>query len=699
MKWSISRFRDLKIAHKLFLLIVLINVASLSICGALVAVYTWQTLRNDVVAGLKLRTEIVAVANLTAALSFMDKKAALDALHALAQDENTVAAAVFDQHDKVFSAYPRLTEELKYTQATLQQEYLFIDNALFIKRPVILDGEKIGSLVLQYSLQGINRQFWHSLLMISVFMSGATLLTCLLASLLQSQITRPIRALTALSLRIVQQADYSIRATPRGNDEIGELTQHINAMLEQIESRDARLEQYNKELEKMVLKRTVQLEKINRNLEHRARHDALTELPNRVLFIDRLEQAILAADRNRIKVAVLFVDLDYFKQVNDNYGHEAGDQVLLQVARRLEGCVRNVDTVCRFAGDEFTLLLSNIKSVDDLNGIAAKITKALSHPVSYKTLRLDVSASIGGAMYPDDADDMELLMQAADVAMYHAKKLGRNRFQLFSGGMNERVLKRQQLQIDLKKAIANDEFIILYQPVVDLVSGRLDSLESLLRWRHPELGLIAPESFLGVAKESGLITEIDKLMVRKVTEQVKAWRQNGYAVMVRINLAMRDFLSNDFFELFFQILEDGDLDPSMISVEIEENVLRNETPQIVRSLNKLKDSPVSISIDNFGTESASLVTLMHGRIEYVKIDRSYFQRNALHNERFRLIQALIVAMAHSLNVKVIAAGVETEAQRAFLEKIGCDLAQGYLFHRPMFGDQVEELLANVGYSV
>lgn len=699
MKSWLARFRDLKIAHKLFLLILLVNVASLSICGTLVAVYISQTLRNDVVESLKLHTEIVAAANLTTALRFADKKTALDALIALVSDENTVAAAVFDRRGEVFSVYPALTEELKYAQETFQQEYAFSNEELFIKRQIVLHDETIGSLVLQYSLHGIKRQFWHSVLIIGAFMTGTTLLTCLLASLLQSQITRPIRALTALSLKIVQQGDYSIRAVPRGNDEIGELTLHINAMLEQIEARDARLEQYNKELEKMVVERTGQLEEINRNLELRARHDPLTELPNRVLFVDRLQQAILAADRDGAKLGVLFFDLDYFKQINDTYGHEVGDHVLLQVAKRLEGCVRSVDTICRFAGDEFTLLLPNIHSEQDLSRVAAKIAHALTQRMIYKTLSLDISASIGGAIYPDDAEDLELLMQAADVAMYHAKKLGRNRFQPFSGGISEGVLKRQQLQFDLQNAVDNDEFVILYQPVVELASGRLDSFESLLRWRHPQLGLLAPESFLGVAKESGLITEIDKLMIRKVTEQLKNWRCSGYAGTVRINLAMRDFLSNDFFELFFQLLENGDLDPNMISVEIEESVLRNETPQIVRSLGRLKDSPVDISIDNFGTEHASLVTLMHGRIQYVKIDRSYFQRHTLHGERFRLIQALIVAMAHSLNVKVIAAGVETEAQREFLEKIGCDLAQGYLFYRPLFNDQAEALLENAGISV
>ncbi|MGR8935745.1 MAG: EAL domain-containing protein [Gammaproteobacteria bacterium] len=699
MKRLFTGFRDLKIAYKLFLLIVVINVATSSVGGLLLTVYTRQMLRNEVVAALQMRTEIVAAANLSTALSFMDKKAAQDALVALTRDENTVAAAVFDKFGNVFSAYPRFTEDLKNSQPRLHQDYWFNTGELFIKRQVLLGNENVGSLVLQYSLQGIQRKFWYSVLAIAGFMSGATVLTCLLASLLQSQITRPIRALTALTLQIVQKADYSVRAEPHGHDEIGELTQHINNMLEQIEARDATLEQYNKELEKMVAKRTEQLERINRNLEHLTRHDALTELPNRILFMDRLQQAIFSADRNRTKAGILFVDLDYFKQINDTYGHEVGDQVLLQVAGRLQSCVRSVDTVCRFAGDEFILLLPNIKCVQDLSSIAVKVTRKLAEPLLYKALSLDVAASIGGAVYPDDAEDTELLMQAADVAMYHAKKRGKNRFELFSDGLNDFVLKRQQMQLDLKKAVANNEFVILYQPVIDLASGRIDSLESLLRWRHPQLGLLAPENFLAVAKESGLITEIDKLMVFKVAEQLKKWHVRGYATTVRINLAMRDFLCNDFFELFFRLLESSDIAPHMLSVEIEECVLRNETPQITRSLNRLKESPVSISIDNFGTEYASLVTLMRGRIQYVKIDRSYFQRNVLNGEPLRLIQALIVAMAHSLNVKVIAAGVETKSQHAFLEKIGCDLAQGYLFHRPMFSEQVEELLANAGISV
>jgi EAL domain-containing protein (putative c-di-GMP-specific phosphodiesterase class I) len=287
-----------------------------------------------------------------------------------------------------------------------------------------------------------------------------------------------------------------------------------------------------------------------------------------------------------------------------------------------------------------------------------------------------------------------LLLQCADVAMYDAKKQGRNCFRLFSGAMNLDMVNRQQLQSDLKKAVANNEFLLLYQPIIDLVTGTMNSMESLLRWQHPQLGLLTPDSFLPVAKESGLISEIDKLMLLKVCAQLKEWREKGYEVTVRINVALRDFLSSDFFELFFELMDSGEMDPAMLSVELEESVLRNDAPQVVRNLYKLKESPVSISIDNFGTEYASLVTLMRGRIQYVKIDRSYFKSDIAYSEHFRIIQALIVAMAHSLNVKVIAAGVETEAQLEFLKKIGCDLAQGYFYYKPMYSNEIEELLSS-----
>jgi diguanylate cyclase (GGDEF)-like protein len=695
MRW----FRNLRIANKLFLLIVLINVTALSVSGAFLAVYTWHSLHDDIVEQLKRRTEIVAAANLTAALSFKDKRAAQDALSALCADKNTLAAAVYDAQGTVFAVYPEPTEGLKNIGAPLRQNYKFVADELFIKQPVILDNENIGYLVLQYSRQEINQKFWYFLRVIVGFLSAAALLSCLLTSFLQHHITQPIQALSALTLKIVEQEDYSVRAQPRGKDEVGELTRHINAMLARIESRDAQLEQYNKELENMVVKRTEQLERINNSLEHRARHDVLTNLPNRVLFADRLRQAIFTADRNGGKVAVLFVDLDYFKQINDSYGHEAGDQVLLQVAKRMEGSVRSVDTVSRFAGDEFTLILPNINSAQDLNQVAAKLRHELDRPVAFNALSLNISASIGGAIYPDDADDMELLLQAADQAMYHAKTQGRNCFQLYSDSMNERVVKRRQLQSDLKKALANDEFVILYQPVVDLATGRLDSLESLLRWQNPQLGLLTPDNFLAAAKENGLITEIDKHMLLKVSGQIEDWRRKGLTATIRINLALRDFLSTDFFQLFFELIEKGRIEPAMLSLEIEESVLRSDSPQVIRMLDKLKETAVGISIDNFGTEYASLLTLLRGRIQYVKIDRSYFQRNASNSERFRLIQALIVAMAHSLDVKVIAAGVETEKQREFLEKIGCDLAQGYLFHRPMLSPEAEELLENAGLSV
>ena len=554
--------------------------------------------------------------------------------------------------------------------------------------------ELLGFVVIEYSLNELNRKFWLSISIIAIFLLGVALLALLMATLLQRGITIPIRKLANLTRQVAQEQDYSIRAESFGQDEIGMLTQHFNEMLEQIQFRDKRLESYNRELEETVIQRTGQLENLNRKLEHQVQHDLLTQLPNRVLFDDRLRYAIFRADRNKEKVALLFVDLDYFKQINDSFGHEAGDHVLLQVAKRLEACVRGEDTVARFAGDEFILLLSGLNFMIDVNVVAAKIAVEITKSIAYKSFSLNISASIGVAVYPDDATTGEMLLKAADVAMYHAKNRGRNRYQFYSSEMNKRVGERINLEAELHKALVNDEFELYFQPIVDLSTGKICSLETLLRWRHPQMGLLTPVKFLPHAEETGLITEIDKWMLSKVCKQAREWQDLGNHLHIRVNLAMRDFLQKDLFDLFFTTLKENNVLPEQISVEIKEQVLMDETPLTVELLHRLRKSCVQLSVDDFGTGYTSLYTLQHCPVDFVKIDSSYINEIHTDSENCTMIRA-IIAMSHSLNIKVIAEGVETEEQAEFLKQLDCDMGQGYLFYRPAPKEAVEKLILGV----
>jgi diguanylate cyclase (GGDEF)-like protein len=686
-KW----FYNLQIAYKLRLVIWLITLAALLISGTLLIVNTRVTLKHVLVNRLITQGDIIA-ANCTALLIAHDRRAAAEALSALSADKGVMSAKIFLKDGELLADYHKKIGVAKQTDVFSIPLYQFTENTLLIKRPVILQGDVLGYVVIEHDLNEMNRKLWFSISIISVFLLGIAFLAFLMATLLQRGITRPILKLANLARRVAQEQDYSIRAESFGQDEIGMLTQHFNEMLEQIQIRDKRLETYNRELEETVVKRTGQLENLNRKLEHQVQHDILTQLPNRVLFDDRLKYAIFRADRNKEKVALLFVDLDYFKQINDSFGHEAGDHVLLQVAKRLEECVRGEDTVARFAGDEFILLLSGLSFMIDVNVVAAKIAVELTKPIPYKSFSLNISASIGVAVYPDDANNAEMLLKAADVAMYHAKNRGRNRYQFYSSEMNKKVGERINLEAELHQALLEDEFELYFQPLVDLKTQQICSLETLLRWRHPQMGLLKPEKFLTHAEETGLITVIDEWMLSKVCKQIRNWQDRGYKHLhVRVNLAKRDFLQKDFFDVFFTILNEAKVLPEHLSVEIKEQVLMDETPSTIELLQRLRKSCIQLSVDDFGTGYTSLYTLQRCPVDFVKIDSSYINEINADNENCTMIRA-IIAMAHSLNLKVIAEGVETETQVEFLKQLDCDMGQGYLFYKPLPVTEVERLI-------
>ena len=505
-------FSNLQITTKLRLVIWLITLTALIFTGTLLITNTRMALRHIVLERLTAQADIIA-ANSTATLSFQDHDAAYETLSALNVDAGVIAAVILDSKGKLFAVYPKGKEGMEKFSRYPSPSHVFTRDELFIKRPILFYGEVIGFVGIQYSLKKMTRELWLSTGIIFLYLVAAAFAAYLITALLQRGITRPIQELAALAERVAQNQDYSIRATWLSKDEIGTLVRHFNKMLRQIQSRDKRLETYNRQLEEMVARRTEQLEDLNRQLEHKAQHDVLTQLPNRALFEDRLQHAIVRAERNHEKVALLFVDLDHFKRINDTYGHEAGDQVLLQVARRLEDCVRSEDTVARYAGDEFILLLSGLNYMIDVNVVAAKIALKMSKPVNYKTYPLNISASIGVAVYPDDAKNAELLLKAADVAMYHAKNQGRNRYQFYSTEMNIKVGKRKNLETELFRALQEQELLMLYQPVMDLRTGAINSLESLIRWRHPQMGLLEPAKFLPYAEETGLISKIDQTSI------------------------------------------------------------------------------------------------------------------------------------------------------------------------------------------
>lgn len=427
-------------------------------------------------------------------------------------------------------------------------------------------------------------------------------------------------------------------------------------------------------------------------LSHLAHYDQLTGLPNRGLFCERLLHGIAQAARNAWKLGVVFVDLDRFKTVNDTIGHTAGDELLRQVAARLVECVRGEDTVSRLSGDEFAVVLAHLADVDDAGLVAAKVLRQLERPFRVESVDIVVTASIGITLYPEDGENPDILMRNADVALYNAKARGRNNSQFYTGEMNARALAKLQLESRLRGALARNEFVLHYQPKVDVESGSICGFEALLRWQPPGEALVPPGEFIPLLEETGLITPVGEWVVQAATEQAARWRDAGLkAVPIAINLSARQLRHAGFSVAVANALRDRALEARLIEVEVTESSLMDNPEEARKALLELKTLGVTLAIDDFGTGYSSLAYLKRFPFDTLKIDRS-FVRDINTDPEDATIARTIIALAHSLALTVVAEGVETEEQLEFLVANRCDQAQGFLFSKPVPADAATALL-------
>jgi diguanylate cyclase (GGDEF)-like protein/PAS domain S-box-containing protein len=419
-------------------------------------------------------------------------------------------------------------------------------------------------------------------------------------------------------------------------------------------------------------------------ISYLATRDPLTELPNRVLFNDRLEQGIVAARRTGQSLALMFIDLDRFKYINDSLGHPVGDLLLKEVAVRMLGCIRKGDTLSRLGGDEFVVTLEGLQQAEDAAQVAAKIIKALARPFEIASHTLNTSCSIGISIFPLDAEDDRTLMKNADTAMYHAKEKGRNNYQFFSAEMNVRAVERHTLETALRLAIERQEFVLYYQPQVDIRTGKVVGMEALLRWVHPERGLLSPATFIAVAEESGLIEPIGQWALRTACQRARAWQDAGYPPLkIAVNISPRQLLRpREFSRSLMRTLSATGLDPQYLELEMTESLLLRNAEENIAVLRKLGKDGVRIAVDDFGTGYSSLAYLRQLPIDTLKIDRTFVRDIESDPEDAAIIHA-VVAMGHSLDLQVTAEGVESMGQLQALQHLGCDEYQGYLFSKPL----------------
>lgn len=443
---------------------------------------------------------------------------------------------------------------------------------------------------------------------------------------------------------------------------------------------------YENHLEELVQQRTAQL-------NYLAYHDALTNLPNRVLFEDRLSQTLALTQRSRQISAVLFLSLDRFKKVHDTLGHSSETVLLREVAERLKACVDGDGaTVARFERDEFALLLTQIGGTQKVIEVVGKINEALNKPFVIDNHEIFITASIGISLFPNDGRDVQTLLKNAGAALYRAKEQGRNNYQFYTAGMNARALKRMALENNLRRALERNEFEVFYQPKVNVNTREIVGMEALVRWRHPELGLVSPLEFIPLAEETGLIVPIGEWVLRAACAQSKSWLDDGFApLQVSVNLSPRQFKQPNLLEVITGIIRQTNIDSNYLELEVTESSIMQNTEAAVETLGELKKLGVKISIDDFGTGYSSLGHLRRLPLDVLKIDRSFMQDVTANAEDAAIVMT-IISLAHNLNLKVIAEGVEIEEQLKFLQLLKCDEWQGYLYSRPVAPEDFRRLL-------
>lgn len=632
--------------------------------------------------------------NVSSSLIFDDPQSAMETMAALKIRKNILAAYVIDSNGRIFARYtaPDLAPDslsleqlpanappgqIRRIQRTLSESsgsFLNLSRSINWVYPIINDNQALGTVILHGDKMHLVEQLAATLVTALVILLVVGTMAYLLSARLQQVISEPILRLAQAMQQVTDSKDFSIRAETNEKSEIGQLYYGFNQMLQEIEERDLVLQQRQEHLQQL------------------AHYDTLTGLPNRALFYDRFTQALRYAQRHKMSVALFFIDLDHFKDINDTLGHRIGDLLLREASSRMNEIVRDSDTLARLGGDEFTVFAQNISNRDNAAILAQKLREVLEPAFTLENHTVYISASIGITLFPDDGENVDDLLINADVAMYHAKEAGKNTYRHFDLAMNQQASERMTLLGDLRNALARGEFVLQYQPKIDIATDRVNGVEALIRWNHPEFGLIPPGRFIPLAEEIGTIVPISEWVLGEACQQARIWQlQGGPPVCVAVNLSAFHFKRHTVVEAVRSALNNAGIPGSLLEVELTESLLMQNNQYTIAALNELKELGLTLSIDDFGTGYSSLSYLQRFPIDQIKIDRSFIWSMS-YNDDDRAIVSAIIAMGKSLRMKVVAEGVETEEQYQYLQAQGCDTVQGYLLSKPVSAERLGELL-------
>jgi len=698
--------RNMPIRRKLTLLTVTISTVSLLLASIAFITSDRISIQQTVSDSHRTLADIIA-ANSSAALLFSDPVAAQETLDFLKTQQHIQAAVIYSMNDKVFARYikPGIKPELPPVE--LQNEnILFWGDYVESFTRITYEGEQIGTVYLRSDMNMIHDRLIRLLVIVAIVFAVSLLVSFALGAQLQRVITGPLLRLSAIARLVSTEKNYSVRVIGKGSDELGNLITDFNTMLDEIQLRDSELRDHRLKLEERVARRTRELEKVNAQLEiskqeaesvasameYHAHHDALTGLPNRVLLYDRISSELAHARRQQSNAALLFLDLDRFKIINDSLGHAVGDQLLRIIARRLTDCVREEDTVARLGGDEFMVLLPRISGSADAGRIAKKINDSLVDPIACNGHELHITTSIGISIFPYDGTDAETLIKHADISMYRAKELGRNKAIYYTAEMNAGSRKQLAMETNLRKALERNQLSLFYQPKVDINSNRIVGFEALLRWKHPTMGFINPLDFVPVAEISGLIVPIGEWVLNTAFRQLKQWHKAGFTgLTISINLSSAQLSRPGFEDVLEQALLESGLDATAAEVEITENMAMENIDTAVSVLERLKYIGVRIAMDDFGTGYSSLNYLRRLPVDTVKIDKSFVREIPDSPDDVTIVQT-IIAMAQSLKLSLIVEGIENVRQLNFFRQLGVNIVQGYLFSKPVEAAEILKML-------
>jgi len=533
--------------------------------------------------------------------------------------------------------------------------------------------------------QDVQRRMFREQMVGAITVVLALLIVAILATLLLTRrLVAPMHRLMRAA-RAVGAGRLDVYVPASSSDELGLLTHTFNHMTQKLGESQSEVANYQRTLEDKVAQRTKELEVATAHAYKLAQHDILTGLPNRSLLNQRLKQIISLAQRDGRHVGCLFLDFDHFKRINDTLGHDAGDQLLQAIAQRLISAVRESDTVARLGGDEFVVVLPGLdpdQAAFEVMAVLTRVRESFMAPFRLSDQMPTLTCSIGVAMYPLDAADGGNLIKQADTAMYAAKDAGRNAYRFYTADMNARVQLRLQLETDMRRGLMDDEFFLVYQPQIEMMTGRACGVEALLRWRDPDRGVIAPKDFIPIAEESGMIQALGARVLRDACRQVMQWHRLDMPLRLSVNLSVQQLQHDSWLGIVEEALSASGLAPAHLDLEITESVIITHPEKAVATLMKLKQMGVSITIDDFGTGYSSLSYLARLPIQGVKIDQR-FVHGLEKNRNDEAITQAIIALSHSLGLRCIAEGVETAAQFNFLRSHGCEEAQGYLIARPL----------------